>query len=247
MTYTIYVPLFLFFFYMALPNGRRVWELRTDTDLIVYRWTGSAWIVNGSGTPSSSTFPDGRYAGEIREDRTTGRFYRWSGSAWVLQANSADADQDGVPDRAELADLATDLVGGNGTTLKGSVPYQNAANDTVMLAPNVTTTKKFLRETGDGTNGTAPAWDTIVEADVPAASVGTGKLKYTVETVEVSASTTGTATVTSGAQILGFHVTAITGAEHVKTIAIAATTLTVTLTGSDTATIQVIVLEPQAA
>lgn len=246
MTYTIYVPLFLFFFYMALPNGRRVWELRTDTDLIVYRWTGSAWIVNGSGTPSSSTFPDGRYAGEIREDRTTGRFYRWSGSAWVLQANSADADQDGVPDRAELADLATDLVGGNGTTLKGSVPYQNAANDTVMLAPNVTTTKKFLRETGDGTNGTAPAWDVLEGGDlptVPANYVTKNGLKYVPETVQITAATSGTATVTAGAQILGWYVTAITGTERVKTMNIVDTTLTVTLTGSDTATITVVVIE----
>lgn len=116
-----------------------------------------------------------------------------------------------------------------------------------MLAPNTTTTKKFLRETGDGTNGTAPAWDVLVESDVPAASIGIGKLKYTVETVEVSAAASGTTTVTAGAQILGFHVTAITGTERVKTIDIASTTLTVTLTGSDTATVKVIVLEPQAA
>lgn len=179
MTYTIYVPLFLFFFYMALPNGRRIGELRVDpADLLTYRWTGSAWIVNGTGTPSSAGFPDGRYTGEIREDRTTGRSYSWSGSAWVLLPGAiSDADADGY------ADLAAD-------------------------------------------------------------SVGKTELNYTVETVTVTASTTGTATVTSGAQILGYHVTAITGAQSVKTIAIAATTLTVTLTGSDTATIQVIVLEP---
>lgn len=168
---------------MALPNGRRVWELRTDTDLVVYRWTGSAWIVNGSGTPSSSTFPTGRYAGEIREDRTTGRSYSWSGSAWVLLTANQDGGFD-IP--------------------AGSV-------DTASLA---------------------------------AAAVTKSKLAYTVETVTIAASTSGTATVTAGAQILGFHVTAVTGAEHVKTIDIASTTLTVTLTGSDTATIQVIVLEP---
>lgn len=62
---------------------------------------------------------------------------------------------------------ATDLVGGNGTTLKGSMPYQNDTDDTVMLAPNVTTTKKFLTQTGDGTNGTAPGWNTIALADIP--------------------------------------------------------------------------------
>lgn len=171
--------LLLFFFYMSLPNGRRVGELRVDpADLLQYRWTGSAWEVNGAGTPSSSAFPDGRYAGEIREHKASGRSYRWSGSAWVLLPGAiSDTDADGY------ADLAAD-------------------------------------------------------------SVGKTELNYTVETVTVTASTTGTATVTSGAQILGYHVTAITGAEHVKTIDIASTTLTVTLTGSDTATIQVIVLEP---
>lgn len=179
MTYNIYVPLFSFFFYMALPNGRRIGELRTDpADLLTYRWTGSAWIVNGTGTPSSSTFPDGRYAWEIREDKTTGRNYRWSGSAWVLVVWAiSDTDADGY------ADLAAD-------------------------------------------------------------SVGKTELNYTVETVTVTASTTGTATVTSGAQILGFHVTAMTSTATVKTIAISSTTLTVTLSASDTATIQVIVLEP---
>ena len=62
---------------------------------------------------------------------------------------------------------ATSLVGGNGNTLLGAIPYQSTTDTTTLLAPNVTTTKKFLRETGDATNGTAPAWDTIALADVP--------------------------------------------------------------------------------
>ena len=61
---------------------------------------------------------------------------------------------------------ATNLVGGNGTTLLGAVPYQSAA-DTTLFVVNTTTTKKFLRQTGDGTNGAAPAWDTIAALDVP--------------------------------------------------------------------------------
>jgi hypothetical protein len=65
------------------------------------------------------------------------------------------------------AALATNMSGGNGTTLVGALPYQSATNTTTLLAPNVTTTKKFLRGTGDGTNGTAPVWDTIALADVP--------------------------------------------------------------------------------
>ena len=62
---------------------------------------------------------------------------------------------------------AAGLAGGNATTLLGSLPYQSGVNTTTLLAPNTTTTKRFLRSTGDGTNGTAPVWDTIVAGDIP--------------------------------------------------------------------------------
>ena len=60
------------------------------------------------------------------------------------------------------------IVGGNTTTLLGSIPYQSGVNTTTLLAPNTTATKKFLRMTGTGANGAIPAWDTLVAADVPA-------------------------------------------------------------------------------
>jgi hypothetical protein len=191
--------LLLFFFYMALPNGRRVGETRVDpADSLKYRWTGSAWIVDGSGTPSSSGFPTGRYIGDTREDRTTGRSYKWNGSAWVLLANTNyDTDQDGV----------FDIPAGSIT-------------DVELGASSVTETK------------------------LGAAAVSKSKLKYTVETVTITAATSGTTTVTAGAQILGYHVSAVTGAGIVKSMSISATTLTVNLSVSDTATVQVIVLEP---
>jgi len=62
---------------------------------------------------------------------------------------------------------SSNLAGGNNTTLLGALPYQSAANTTTLLSPNTTTTKKFLRMTGTGTNGAAPAWDTLVASDVP--------------------------------------------------------------------------------
>ncbi len=65
------------------------------------------------------------------------------------------------------ASKATNLVGGNATTLLGSVPYQSNTDVTTMLSPNTTTTKKFLTQTGDGTNGAAPGWNTIVAGDIP--------------------------------------------------------------------------------
>ena len=64
------------------------------------------------------------------------------------------------------ASKTTNLIGGNSTTLLGSVPYQSNVDTTTLLEPNTTITKKFLRQTGTGTNGAAPAWDTVAAADV---------------------------------------------------------------------------------
>ena len=72
---------------------------------------------------------------------------------------------------AGSANKATNLIGGNNTTLLGSMPYQSNTDVTTLLSPNVTTTKKFLRMTGNGTNGAAPAWDTVTATDVGLGSV----------------------------------------------------------------------------
>lgn len=63
----------------------------------------------------------------------------------------------------------TSLSGGNSTTLLGSIPYQSDVNTTTLLSPNTTTTRKFLRQTGTGTNGAAPAWDTLTSSDITTA------------------------------------------------------------------------------
>jgi hypothetical protein len=75
-----------------------------------------------------------------------------------------------------LADLpsgiiATNLSGGNNTTLLGSIHYQSNTNTTTLLSPNTTTTKKFLSQTGTGTNGAAPGWSIISSSDLPVASL----------------------------------------------------------------------------
>lgn len=59
---------------------------------------------------------------------------------------------------------ATNIVGGNGTTLLGSIPYQSGTDTTTLLAPNTTTSRKYLAQTGTGTNGAAPGWVTITES-----------------------------------------------------------------------------------
>jgi hypothetical protein len=47
------------------------------------------------------------------------------------------------------------------TTGIGQMIYSNGAGAPLSLAPNTSTTKKYLSMTGDGTNGDAPFWDTI--------------------------------------------------------------------------------------
>lgn len=56
---------------------------------------------------------------------------------------------------------------GTGTYTLGDILYSDAANSLAKLAGNTTATKKFLRQTGNGTISAAPAWDTIVAGDLP--------------------------------------------------------------------------------
>ena len=70
------------------------------------------------------------------------------------------------------------LAGGNGTTLLGSIPYQSSANVTTLLTPNTSNTKKFLVQTGDGTNGAAPVWGSITTLDVPVHYLGTTSITF---------------------------------------------------------------------
>lgn len=79
---------------------------------------------------------------------------------------------DGSAASATTAGKATNLVGGNNTTLLGAIPFQSNTDTTALLSPNTTTTKKFMQQTGTGTNGAAPAWGTLANGDVPSALTG---------------------------------------------------------------------------
>lgn len=58
--------------------------------------------------------------------------------------------------------------GGTGKTSIAAfaIIYASAANTYAELAPNTTSTRKFLRMTGTGSAGAAPAWDTVTKTDV---------------------------------------------------------------------------------
>jgi hypothetical protein len=73
---------------------------------------------------------------------------------------------DNTADTNKSVKKSTNLIGGNTTTLLGAIPYQSDVDTTSLLSPNITTTKKFLTQTGDATNGAAPSWGTVSKSDV---------------------------------------------------------------------------------
>ena len=105
-----------------------------------------------------------------------------------IDGNAGTASTAGSATSAGTATKATNLVGGNSSTLLGSIPYQSNTDTTSLLSPNTTATKKFLRMTGDGTNGSAPAWDTLVAGDIPT----------------LNQNTSGTASGLSGSQVANY-------------------------------------------
>lgn len=106
---------------------------------------------------SVNTTPTNVPTNSIRWNSTTTLWEKYNGSSWISLAASY----------AIKVLKSSNLVGGNSTTLLGSIPYQSNTDTTTLLAPNTTTTRKFLRQTGSGTNGSAPVWDTILASDVP--------------------------------------------------------------------------------
>lgn len=80
------------------------------------------------------------------------------------------------------------------TTL-GDLPYATASSTWARLAGNITTTKKFLRQTGSGAVSAAPAWDTLVAGDIPsldAAKITTGTFGTTqIPSLDASKITSG--------------------------------------------------------
>lgn len=100
-----------------LPSGNaRYGELRVDpTDLLTYRYVVGGWILEGSATPSSASFPAGKKAGEIREDIMSGGKYRWSGSAWVLQTKLGDDKNQNL-----VVDESDDSTAIGGVTVTGT-------------------------------------------------------------------------------------------------------------------------------
>ncbi|MGD0576651.1 MAG: hypothetical protein ABSA74_01070, partial [Candidatus Staskawiczbacteria bacterium] len=99
------------------------------------------------------TLPTSSVSGLLRNTSGT---LSWDTNTYLTTAGNAAS-----------ATKSTNLIGGNSTTLLGSIPYQSDVDTTTLLAPNTTTTKKFLTMAGNGTNGAVPSWGTLATTDIP--------------------------------------------------------------------------------
>lgn len=155
--------------------------------------------TGASTVPIWDTIPAGT---TVAADNTAGTFYplftsQTSGGLTTTLVDNTTTPLTYVPSTSTLtatnfvgnastATKSTNLIGGNGTTLLGAIGYQSGTDTTTLLAPNTTSTKNFLVQTGTGTNGAAPTWGTIANADIPSALTG-----KTYNGLTLTAATTG--------------------------------------------------------
>jgi hypothetical protein len=177
--------------------------------------------------------------GERRIDPADGLTYTFNASgAWVLAVSPSSS---GFPTTGnKTGDIREHVASGRKYRWTGSAWAIIAEKDLDANQDGVPDKAGTVED--NAITQAKMADNAITQAKMADDAVGKAELKYEVKTVQIDAAASGTATVVAGSEILGFNVTAITGTEHVKTIDISSTTLTVTLTGSDTATVKVVVL-----
>lgn len=85
----------------------------------------------------------------------------------------------------------------------GDTLYSSSSNTLSKLAGNITTTKKFLTQTGNGAVSTAPGWNTIVAGDITGLGAALTKTDDTNVTITLGGSPT-TALVNAASLTLGW-------------------------------------------
>ena len=90
----------------------------------------------------------------------------WSGSTNITSLGTIAT---GTVPLANTSGTLSETRGGTNQTsyVTGNILYGSGTNTLSKLAPNTTTTKKFLTQTGTGSVGAAPAWNSIAAADIP--------------------------------------------------------------------------------
>ena len=122
--------------------------------------TSTSFVGALTGNADTATSIKGGAAAQVLYQtaaNTTG-FVSTSGvsNGWLLSYSSSGpvwTDPTQVP----AVNIASNLAAGS----LGSVPYQTEAAKTGFIAPNTSSTKKFLTQTGTGSAGAQPVWETI--------------------------------------------------------------------------------------
>lgn len=78
-------------------------------------------------------------------------------------------------------------------TQLGDIIYGGAGGSAARLAGNTTTTRKFLAQTGDGSNSAAPSWEGIATSDLPIVPITKGGTGETVKSAAFDALAPSTA------------------------------------------------------
>lgn len=137
-------------------------------------WPGSVSVLVSSvaGRTGAVTLT----SSDLTDSTTTGRALVGAASAAAGRSTLSAAASGANSDITSLSGLTTALTAAQGGTGQasyaiGDVLYASGTTALSKLAGNTTTTKKFLRQTGSGSASAAPAWDTVVAADVPAAAL----------------------------------------------------------------------------
>lgn len=74
-------------------------------------------------------------------------------------------------DASHISGVASDLLkhamGAHIAATLGMIPYAGSSGIWALLAGNTAATRKFLRQLGTGVVSAFPAWDTLIDADIP--------------------------------------------------------------------------------
>jgi hypothetical protein len=83
----------------------------------------------------------------------------------AFTSSSSYAPSTGSTSIITVGNITSGSIGNITGGLLGSIPYQTATNATSFLSPNTTTSRKFLAQTGTGSNGNTPVWYQISLSD----------------------------------------------------------------------------------
>ena len=143
-----------------------------STDAREYVWNGTKWELLGNDSSSYKVTQEA-------VSKPTAVTNKWVSAIGQNANGNIDVSYTTLDTSGTWSGTATKATGdGDGNTISSTyikkstlsgaydIMYSSAANTPTRLAANTTTTKKFLRMTGTGSAGAAPAWDTVTKSDV---------------------------------------------------------------------------------